>query len=257
MVSSLAKKGIFKSLLSINPYRLNPKILISEIQQLPSISGIYFVIRDNSVIYIGKSRNIKQRWCKYPHHIEQHTVDGDFITFIGVHISDLNLAEQLLIEYYEPILNRQFAVGIATVKKEFTLADISDAFYLGYCKGVTQGTRINRAISNTDLLQQINSRITSIDIGLNVEEDPVKIAHLQAVTANFNDADGIVQPEPSYPELDNFLNSDEIRCPRCRSTNPKKNGIIKSREGVTAQRYKCNSCNKNFSKKIPIDFMTP
>lgn len=253
MVSSLAGKGIFKSLLSINPYRLNPKIAISEIQELPSISGIYFVIRDTQVIYIGKSRNIKQRWCKYPHHIEQKTVEGDFITFIGVHISDLNLAEQLLIEYYEPILNRQFAVGIPT-KKEFTLADISDAFYLGYCKGVTQGTRINRAISNTDLLRQINDKITSIDIGLNVEEDPVKISHLQAVTANFNDANGIVQPEPTYPELANFLNQDEIRCPHCRSTNSKKNGVTKSK-GVISQRYACNNCNKTFSRKIRTEFI--
>lgn len=253
MVSSLAKKSIFRSLLSINPCKLSPKISPIDIKDLPSISGVYFVIRDTQVIYIGKSRNINQRWCKYPHHIESRMSESDFITFIGVHITDLNLAEQLLIEYYEPILNRQYVVGIPTEKKEFTLSDIADAFYMGYVKGVTQGTRINRAVSNTDLLHQINNRVSNIDIGLQMDEDPVKIMHLKAVTENFSDVEGLIT-QASDDEFESSKKDLVIKCPYCQSPDIKKNGLTKYRE-ISKQRYQCSNCKKSFTlDKMKIRF---
>lgn len=245
MVNSLAKKSIFRSLLSINPCKLEPKISPIDISELPHISGVYFVIRDSTIIYIGKSRNINQRWCKYPHHIENKLLASDYITFIGVYITDLSLAEQLLIEYYEPALNRQYVVGIPTEKKEFTLSDISDAFYLGYCKGVTQGTRINRAISNTDLLQQINNRINNIDIGLNVEVDPVKVTHIKGVTGNLESVVTQVEQE----EFETLTNLASIKCPSCGSPDIKKNGKT-NYKGSVRQRHKCSNCKKSFTTEF-------
>ena len=41
-------------------------------------------------------------------------------------------------------------------------------------------------------------------------------------------------------------------CPRCASMYVKKDGIKKKKKGIS-QRYKCNSCSRNFSVPIETD----
>ena len=85
------------------------KIQITNLHNLPKISGIYKVIdANNNVLYVGQAKNIYQRW-----HLGHHKL-GKIIEICGVnaYISCtevpewlLNRAENAAISFYRPALN--------------------------------------------------------------------------------------------------------------------------------------------------------
>lgn len=105
----------------INPKKVNPKLDINSIDELPSKTGIYkFFDEFNALIYIGKSKNIKKR-------VEQHlrntatakgTIMMQEIARVTYEITGSELIAMLLeselIKQFKPLYNRQLRRSIFT-----------------------------------------------------------------------------------------------------------------------------------------------
>lgn len=70
------------------------------------ISGIYFLIKDSKIIYIGQSTSIAIRL--YSHN---HKGSFDCYSYIACHKSDLDFMEDMYIRLYNPELNKKSASG--------------------------------------------------------------------------------------------------------------------------------------------------
>ena len=91
-----------------------PIISIRSIDNLPEVSGIYKVIdfRSNKqVIYVGQSKNIRNRWEKHEKLTkflcDGYDLDSLFIEWIEVLEENLNSAESLAIRFYKPKYNKK------------------------------------------------------------------------------------------------------------------------------------------------------
>lgn len=86
-------------------------IPITELQNLPKISGIYKVIdADNNVLYIGQAKNIYCRWNNGHHKLGKIiAMCGANAYIICVQIPEwlLNRAENAAIAFYQPPLNKK------------------------------------------------------------------------------------------------------------------------------------------------------
>jgi hypothetical protein len=85
-------------------------LLLSRLQDLPATSGIYLVQDgDGCVIYIGQSKNIRQRWQQGHHKMAALLTRDDFpaiqIRWVLVPGWLLNRAEHAAIHFYRPMLN--------------------------------------------------------------------------------------------------------------------------------------------------------
>jgi excinuclease UvrABC nuclease subunit len=91
-----------------------PIISIRSRDNLPEVSGIYKVIDFSSnkeVIYVGQSKNIRDRW-KNHEQLAKFWEDGRdlnslFIEWIEVVEENLNSAESLAIRFYKPKYNKR------------------------------------------------------------------------------------------------------------------------------------------------------
>lgn len=125
----------------INPQKVNPKLSIDAVDDLPTKAGVYrFYDEFNHLIYIGKSKNIKKR-------VEQHlrnnsTRKGEImlqeIARIEHEVTGSELIAMLfeseLIKRYKPKFNRQLRRSIFT----FGLYDeVDDQGYLTLKVGLT------------------------------------------------------------------------------------------------------------------------
>lgn len=85
-----------------------PSVRYDNKARLPIASGIYFVIDDsNEILYIGQAINIKTRW--YYHH-RKHEFKGreDIrIAWLDIDRDHLRKAESILIDIYQPCLNKR------------------------------------------------------------------------------------------------------------------------------------------------------
>ena len=71
-------------------------------QTLPSAAGVYCLWHDDTLLYIGESANIRQRWAS--HSLQAFLdVPGVFITYVCT--TARKSLEQALIEAYRPRLN--------------------------------------------------------------------------------------------------------------------------------------------------------
>lgn len=83
----------------------------TDLKGLPPITAIYFAVRrDGGVRYIGKTRNLAQRWSGQSHHRAEQLIAADtFLAWmdVGDTITDERLTrlERLLIRQYAPELN--------------------------------------------------------------------------------------------------------------------------------------------------------
>lgn len=75
---------------------------------LPSRSGLYLVISGHEVVYIGKSKNIRNRWRGSTHHKLDEVKSLLFpqIIWIEMSIDEANTKEVELIKRFSPRLNR-------------------------------------------------------------------------------------------------------------------------------------------------------
>lgn len=92
---------------SIDPLTL-PSLPLSERSQLPNCPAIYFVMQNESVLYIGKTVNLAQRWAA--HHKWNQLAGLDTpIRIAWLSCSDKNLLTQIetaLIQQFNPELNK-------------------------------------------------------------------------------------------------------------------------------------------------------
>lgn len=67
--------------------------------------GVYFLLRDSVVVYVGQSKHHELRISE---HVREKQKDFDSFYFIECAPLDLNLAELYWIIFYKPIYNGQF-----------------------------------------------------------------------------------------------------------------------------------------------------
>jgi hypothetical protein len=91
---------------SINPLTL-PSVPLENRKQLPETPSIYFAIDSLGTIqYIGRSKNLKQRWAGHHHFSDLNKIGGVKIAWLEVSDESLlDSIEEALIGYFEPPLN--------------------------------------------------------------------------------------------------------------------------------------------------------
>lgn len=90
----------------IDPHQL-PSTPLAKRAKLPEIPGIYFAIdRAENIQYIGRSRNINQRWISHHRTNELKEMRGVRIAYMKiVDVESLPEIETALIQHFEPLLN--------------------------------------------------------------------------------------------------------------------------------------------------------
>ena len=78
---------------------------------LPECSGIYAVFAARAgrdiCIYVGQSKNLKNRWKTHNRTLACLREGADFIRYLPVSIKDLDNEELKYIQYYEPSINQK------------------------------------------------------------------------------------------------------------------------------------------------------
>lgn len=88
-----------------------PSIDISETDKLSEVSAIYFVYQADTLLYVGKAKNLKTRWADGNHHREkQFLLLGDcVITWLEVpcfeDLKGMAMLERWFINALKPELN--------------------------------------------------------------------------------------------------------------------------------------------------------
>lgn len=209
----------FLSLLDINPLEL-PSVSSTLLETLPCISAVYFVVVNDVVMYIGKSKDLNNRWCLTEHHIKNSLNTEFYIHWLSMPTSKLNFAEQLLIEIHEPKLNKCKPIG--NKNYVYTEKDLTDAFYLGYNKGLIKGIQLGKANTNLEVIKALDNQLKIRDIDKST---------LIIVTENITDSDTTI--------------AIDMSCTHCNSSNVKKNGAYNG-----SQKYLCNDCKKSWTDNI-------
>jgi DNA-binding Xre family transcriptional regulator len=132
----------------INPFSL-PSVRLEDKNKLPKDAGIYFVIANAEILYIGKSINLQQRWLSH-HRTNQLQSYGEVIiawfTFMGQENKDLDELEEKCIEYFNPSLNN------IDVPKEFAGSKSSNCLSLQWRLRTIMA---DRNISTQDLAEKM------------------------------------------------------------------------------------------------------
>lgn len=85
-----------------------PSLSITEISQLPQCSAIYFVVKDYSVVYIGRAINLADRWSSHNKWNQIAKLGGE-VKIAWLECSDTTLLHEIelaLIQYFRPSLNK-------------------------------------------------------------------------------------------------------------------------------------------------------
>lgn len=109
----LTKSHVFCKLLNCNiPDILSFKGYKKDIK-LSDSKGVYMLMKDNKVFYIGKTSEINRR-------IKQHNRKFDFDSFLFYPISDnllLEITELVLITKYKPVHNIRYTFDLKSFKE--------------------------------------------------------------------------------------------------------------------------------------------
>ena len=85
---------------------------INQPSNLPNHSGLYFVISNKQLLYVGKSINLHNRWKQHEKHKEFCQFHNCKISWMRRHPEDIDEYEKELIKKLVPPLNKTFN-GIA------------------------------------------------------------------------------------------------------------------------------------------------
>lgn len=91
---------------TINPFAL-ASLPLADRGQLPSVSAIYFVLKDDQVLYIGETSNLYQRWLAH-HRWNQLQAKAEQVRIAWLECSKISLLseiEKALIKHFQPSLN--------------------------------------------------------------------------------------------------------------------------------------------------------
>lgn len=94
----------------INPTTL-PSVALEDKRLLPEVSGIYFVLADKEVCYIGKSGNIGGRWLKHHRKQDLKQESAVRIAYMQCPIELIDEVEVALIKLFRPRLNGRQALN--------------------------------------------------------------------------------------------------------------------------------------------------
>lgn len=100
---------------TIKPLTL-PSLLLADRSQLPACPAVYFVLDGDAVLYIGRTRNLQQRWLAHHRWYQLKVMSGN-IRIAWLECSDASLLvaiETASIEHFEPSLNRTKVGGEQT-----------------------------------------------------------------------------------------------------------------------------------------------
>lgn len=101
---------------------LSQETLIQQAKSNLSICGIYFLIKDNEIVYIGQSTNIFARLSGHGNK------DFDSVTFVPCEKSELNIMESLYILAYRPKLNGMAGRNQDRISSPLSLQQIIEKF---------------------------------------------------------------------------------------------------------------------------------
>jgi len=90
---------------SVAPSAL-PSVPLDERSALPDTAAIYFVIEGDTVLYVGQSINLHQRWLAHHRLTQLNEYGGCRIAWMQVDDADLlDELERACIEHFSPVLN--------------------------------------------------------------------------------------------------------------------------------------------------------
>lgn len=88
---------------------LSGQCVLHQREQLPSTSGIYFITKQNRLLYIGKAINLRSRWTGTGHHrykqLATKGLDKIIISYILAPVTELDRLERQYIQALKPLLN--------------------------------------------------------------------------------------------------------------------------------------------------------
>jgi len=108
----------------INPFSL-PSLPLAERHSLPNCPAIYFVMRGEHALYIGKTVNLAQRWTQH-HKWQQFSEIPAFLRITWLECSDISLLhgiETALISHFDPIFNRGKSQHLSSKKLNAVIPD--------------------------------------------------------------------------------------------------------------------------------------
>ncbi|MEO1209881.1 MAG: hypothetical protein AAFX78_10090 [Cyanobacteria bacterium J06638_20] len=107
---------------------------LSDRKEFPAVSCIYFALSDGTVQYIGRAKDLRQRWAKT--HEKQKALEAmstPYVAYVTCPEAFLDPAERALIERFNPPLNGKF-------RKKVTLSELRSSL-LDFRRRVQRGER--------------------------------------------------------------------------------------------------------------------
>jgi len=91
--------------LSVNPFTL-PAVNLDDKTTLPSKPGLYFVIDGQRLLYIGRSKDLNQRWRNHHRHDQiKRLAHSPQIAYLDCDDASLLWTEREIINRFKPLLN--------------------------------------------------------------------------------------------------------------------------------------------------------
>lgn len=94
-------------------------------KSLVGVPGVYGIVRNSEVVYVGKSNNLHSRLSQ--HKSNGIYVDGDII-LVWNDGKDIMFLERKIIDHYKPVGN---TMGINTIKRDDLTSERLERFSIG------------------------------------------------------------------------------------------------------------------------------
>ncbi len=208
-----------------------PSLFLSDRKQLPKVACIYFAIDAMGQIqYIGKSVNLRQRWCGSHHRIEQ-LKSMENIRIAWLEVSDpllLPKIENALISQFSPPLNKTiscFGSDNIHIKLPEKLREPLEKLAIRHNK--TWGSKANP----TDLIRAIALEEISL-----LQLNPAQVAAMSAAIWSLRDG---LQPEAAKELINVLLAIDKIPAVEQEYFLKMKDSIEAEQISIHSQLDKC------------------
>lgn len=82
-------------------------VLLEDRSRLPKTSGVYAVIKQRRIYYIGFSANLNRRWCGKSHHrfLQAYKLGRPSLHYLPLPKERARIVEKILIAHYSPLWN--------------------------------------------------------------------------------------------------------------------------------------------------------
>lgn len=153
----------FEIVKNLNPFNL-PSTPLIECQNLPKISGIYFVLESEEILYIGKSQNLRTRWTGHHRWNQLNNREVENISIAWLKVNTLELLpemERIFIKRFNPLLNFTKVEAVKPISriyvsglgKYFDDILVIEAALRGISKPVMAGELIMEAIDTNQAVR--------------------------------------------------------------------------------------------------------